>query len=84
MTIRYEDERKLAKRWAAQWGVHGKAGGWIYDSDGTRILQGWDCIFYALRELGMIDENGEVGTAYATPNVLRSAYRRHRARQSTF
>lgn len=79
MAIRYEDERRLAREWAAHWSIYGKPGGWLYEGNES-IVQGWNDLFHALRELRLIDDNGVVSTAYATPNQLKRAYRRYRAR----
>lgn len=44
----------LAKAWAAEHGYGGAQGGWIYNSRGTAVTQGWGS-FYHLRKVTMLD-----------------------------
>jgi len=49
--------QELARTWAAQNGVTARTGGWLYDSRGRAVCQGWDVLAAYLHRRGVIVAN---------------------------
>lgn len=51
---------ELARVWAAQHGIVGRAGGWLYTATGRPVCHGWGSLAASLRRQGIVIEGAGV------------------------